>query len=155
MFMRRAAHPNEILLGFFAGLIAALCIQQPLIWLLYSLGLTAQQTFSTFQTTPLGVEAGWSRVFWGGAFGVALAWFGTRYALGLRWLLATTSFAAGVRTIAAWFIVPMFYGRAWVGWSADAILTPLVLNVVWASGTAILLAAATIAAGTWGMKSRI
>jgi hypothetical protein len=70
-------------------------------------------------------------------------------------LWTTIVFTAGVRTVADWFIVPMFWGRPWVGWSVDAIVTPLVVNFVWAFATAIVLAALTIAAGTWGSESPI
>jgi hypothetical protein len=47
----------------------------------------------------------------------------------------------------------MFWGRAWAGLSADALVIPLLLNVVTAVATAVLLAAATLAAGTFGNKS--
>jgi hypothetical protein len=151
--MNRSTHPTEILLGFAAGLVVALVVEQPLVWFLHHLGVTARHAFSTQPTAPLAVEAVWSRVFWGGVFGIALAWFGTRYDLGGHWLGATIAFAAGVRTLLDWFVLPMFWGHVWVGLTADAILTPLIVNAVWAAATAALLAAMTIAAGTWGSES--
>lgn len=143
------------MLGFAAGVVIALCVAQPLIFFLHHLGLTARYAFSTSRTFPLGVESVWSRVFWGGVFGVALAWFGTRYPLGARYVGATTLFTAGVRTAADWFIVPMFFRHAWIGWGLDPILTPVIVNFVWAFFTALLLMAFTIFSGTWGAESPI
>jgi hypothetical protein len=151
--MHRSTHPTEILLGFAAGLIVALVVQQPLVWFLHHAGLTARHAFSTQPMPPMAVEAVWSRVFWGGVFGIALAWFGTRYELDAHWLTATVAFVVVVRTALDWFVLPMFWGHAWAGLTADALLTPLIVNVVWAGATAVLLAGMTMAAGTWGTNS--
>lgn len=151
--MQRSTPPTEILLGFAAGAIVVLVVQEPLVWFLHHFGLTAWYGFSTWRTQPFGVQAVWSRVFWGGAFGIGLAWFGTRYALGTRYIVRPAVLIAGVRTLADWFIVPMFWGHAWAGWSGDALVVPLALNFVWAFVTAALLLAFTVAAGTWGTKT--
>lgn len=152
--MRRATPPTEILLGFFVGMIATLCVQLPLVWFLHVLHLTAWTGFSTTPEPPMGVEAMWSRVFWGGAFGLALAAWGVFYPLGLRWLVWSTSVMVAARLIVDWVIAPMWSaGRVWAGWSGDAIVMPIITNVAWGLTTALLLAAATLAAGTWGTKS--
>jgi hypothetical protein len=151
--MHRSTYPTEILLGFAAGLIVAFFVQQPLVWFLHYAGLTARHAFSTQPTAPMAVEAVWSRVFWGGVFGIALAWFGTRSELGTHWLTATVVFTTAVRTARDWFVLPMFWGHMWAGLTADALLTPLILNTVWAAATAALLAGMTMAAGTWGSES--
>ncbi|HEX3702881.1 MAG TPA: hypothetical protein VHU82_06105, partial [Vicinamibacterales bacterium] len=132
--------------------IIALVVQQPLVWILHGIGLTARHAFSTQPTAPMGVEAVWSRVFWGGVFGIALAWFGTRYELGAHWLTATVVFIISVRTGLDWFVLPMFWGHAWAGLTADALVTPLILNAVWAFATAALLAVMTIGAGKAGQS---
>src|SRR6185437_3749814 len=117
--MQRSTHPIEILLGFAAGLIIALVVEQPLVWFLHQAGLTARHAFSTQPTAPMAVEAVWSRVFWGGVYGIGLAWFGTRYELGSRWFVASMVFAAGIRTLLDWFVLPMFWGHVWAGATAD------------------------------------
>jgi hypothetical protein len=151
--MHRSTHPTEILLGFAAGLIVALVVEQPLVWFLHEFGLTARHAFSTQPTAPMAVQAVWSRVFWGGVYGIALAWFGTRYELGARWFVASIIFTAGVRTLLDWFVLPMFWGHIWAGATVDGLIIPLVLNAVWAVGTAVVLAAFTLAMGTWGSES--
>jgi hypothetical protein len=152
--MRRATSPTEILLGFFVGTIAAFCVQLPLVWLLHLFHWTARTGFATTPVAPMGVEAMWSRVFWGGAFGIALAAWGVFYPLGLRWLLSSTAVVVAARLVVDWFIVPMWNnGHVWAGWSFDAFVMPVIIDVVWALTTALLLAAATLAAGTWGTKS--
>lgn len=126
-------------------------VELPLVWFLHLFHLTARTGFSRAITAPLGVEATWSRVFWGGAFGLTLAAWGARYALGRRWFLSSTICIFTVRTLVDWFIAPMMlHGHAWAGWSVDALVLPVVLNLTWTLTTAGLLAAATLAAGTWG-----
>jgi hypothetical protein len=150
--MRRSTSPPEILLGFAAGACATLFVDQPLLWALHELGATEMQGFSWTPTLPLGVPASLSRTFWGGTVGIALAWFGLRYPLGLRWLVLTTLFAAGVRTVADWFVAPMFEGPEWVGLTASGLILLPVVNLGWAAACAVLLAAFTLALGTWGMR---
>src|SRR5215472_15538572 len=115
--MRRATSPVEILLGFAAGMVATLAVQLPLEWFLHLIHLTARTGFSTVPTPPMGVEGTWSRVFWGGAFGIALAAWGVALPLGRRWFVSSTCCLVTVRTVADWFVVPMFYGQVWAGWS--------------------------------------
>jgi hypothetical protein len=152
--MRRATPPTEILLGFFVGMIATLCVQLPLVWFLHLWHLTARTGFSTTPVPPMGVEAMWSRVFWGGVFGLALAAWGVFYPLGLRWFVSSIGVMVPARLVVDWIIAPIWtQGRFWAGWGSDAFLMPIVVNLVWALATALLLAASTLAAGTWGTKS--
>jgi len=153
--MQRSTPPTEILLGFFVGMITTLCVELPLIWFMHIVHLTSRTGFSTTPVPPMGVEAMWSRVFWGGAFGIALAGWGVFYHLGLRWLVSSTVVIVAARLVVDWVIAPMFSGRVWVGWSYEGIVMPFIINVVWGLATALLLAAATLAAGTWGTKSPI
>jgi hypothetical protein len=152
--MRRATAPTEIVLGFFVGMIAALCVQLPFVWLLHLLHLTARTGFSLQPEPPMGVEAMWSRVFWGGAFGVALAAWGVFYPLGRRWFVSSVTMILAVRLVVDWILVPIWMrSGVWIGWSTDAFLMPILIDAVWALATALLLAGATLAAGTWGTKS--
>ena len=152
--MRRATPPTEILLGFFVGIVVTLAVQLPLVWFLHLLHLTSRTGFSTVPEPPMGVEAMWSRVFWGGAFGLALAAWGVFYPLGVRWFVSSVGMIVAARLLVDWMIVPILTaGRFWAGWSVDGFLMPIVINLTWALATALLLAAATLAAGTWGTKS--
>ena len=152
--MRRATPPIEILLGFAVGMIAAICVQLPLVWFLHLLHLTARTGFSLQITPPLGVEEMWSRVFWGGAFGLVLAGWGVSYPLGRAWFVSSVSMVILVRLFVDWVIAPMWTsGHLWAGWGVDALVMPIVINVAWALATALLLAAATLGVGTWGTWS--
>lgn len=154
--MRRATPPTEIVLGFFIGMAATLFVELPFVWFLHILHLTARTGFAFEPVPPFGMEAMWSRVFWGGAFGVALAGWGVFYPLGLRWLASSTSVVGGVRLFVDWVILPMLaQNRIWIGWSTEGLVIPFVMNVVWGLATALLLAAATLASGTWGTESLI
>src|SRR5689334_18145006 len=112
--MRRATPPTEILLGFFVGMLATLAVQLPLVWFLHLLHLTARTGFATTPEPPMGVEAMWSRVFWGGVFGLALAAWGVFYPLGRRWVLSSIGMIVAVRLFVDWVIVPIWSsGRFW------------------------------------------
>lgn len=149
--MRRSTAPTEIVLGFFMGMFAALLVELPFVWFLHLLHLTARTGFSSLPTAPLGVAQAWSRIFWGGAFGIALAGWGLRYDLGLRWFVSSVVCIVVARTFIDWFVAPMMlHGHVWIGWSVDGIVLTVVLNIVWAVTAAIFLAASTLAAGTWG-----
>jgi len=154
--MRRATPPTEIVLGFFIGMAATLFFELPLVWLLHVLHLTARTGFSLVPVPPFGMEAMWSRVFWGGAFGVALAGWGVFCPLGLRWLVSSAGVIVAVRLAVDWVIQPMLaQGHVWIGWSVDGLVITFVIDVAWGLTTGLLLAAATLAAGTWGTKSLI
>ncbi len=153
--MRRATHPTELILGFAAGLLATFFVQLPLIWGLHQVGLTARVGFSFDRVLPMGVMALWTRTFWGGAYGLVLAWLGCYRPFGRRYLWQTAVAVGSVRTCIDWFPAAMFYGRGWVGFGVDALLTPLVANFVWAFVTAGLVMAFSLWAGTYGSKSLI
>jgi hypothetical protein len=150
--MRRSSQPIEILLGFAAGAVTAFFIQLPLIWLLHELHLTDERAYSSTLTMPLGVEFVWSRVFWGGVFGVVLATFGTRYELGLRYIVATSLFTFVLRTLAEWLVEPLF-ARAGSVASIGQVLIALFVNALWVPATAVLVIGLSLAAGTWGAKA--
>jgi hypothetical protein len=155
--MRRATHPTELISGFFAGFLAALFIELPFIWLLHHAGLTAQYGFSTNRVAPMGAMAFWSRAFWGGIYGMGIAWFGCylplERPLARQYVWETAVGVAAVRTFIDWFPAPMMYGHAWIGWSLDGLLTPLLANVVWAFATAVLVTGFSFALGTYGDRS--
>ena len=135
-------------------MVATLCVQLPLVWFLHLLHLTTWTGFSTTPEPPMGVDAVWSRVFWGGTFGLALAAWGVFYAIGRRWFATSTAVIVAARLFVDWVVAPMWScGRVWIGWHADAIGMPIVTNGAWALATALLLAPATLAAGTWGTTS--
>jgi hypothetical protein len=151
--MRRASAPVEILLGLPAGCAAGLFVEQPVLWLLHYVGFTHWMAFGTIQTAPLGVEQYWAAVVWDGAFGMLLAAFGTRYFLGTRWAASCIAVIASARTAVDWFVVPFLPGHVWTAWTMDRLVMPVLLNTVTAAATVVLLAIATLAAGTWGSRT--
>jgi hypothetical protein len=150
--MRRASQPVEILLGFAAGMFAAFFVQQPLIWILDQLHVTSEPVYSRALTLPLGVEYVWSRVFWGGVFGLILAAFGTRYQFGFLYIVAASLFTFILRTLADWFVGPVLE-RTTALWTVRGILTPLVANAIWVPTTSVLVIALSLMMGTWGSKA--
>jgi len=150
--MRRSSQPVEILLGFGAGIITAFFLQLPLIWFLHLIHLTPEHAYSTASTLPLGVESIWSRVFWGGVFGLLLASFGTRYEFGLRYLAATSLFIVAVRTFAEWIVQPLFARAGSIG-TIGSLLTSLFVNAVWAPAAGALVIGLSLIVGTWASKA--
>jgi hypothetical protein len=153
--MQRASRPTELILGFFAGLIAAFCVQMPLVSVLHQLGLTNQYGFSMNRVLPMGVMAFWSRAFWGGAYGVVLAWLGCYRPFGTRYIRDTVLAVTITRIFIDYVPASMFYGQPWVGWNVGRMLTPVIANLAWAGATSLLLIAFSLWAGTFGNRSVI
>ena len=78
-----------------------------------------------------------SLAFWGGVWGIALAWFlGTNKR---NWYLRALIFGALLPTAVAMFVVAPLKGAAMgFGWDPQLILGGIILNGLWGLGTALI-----------------
>ncbi len=136
----------RMMLGFFAGFIAVLLFQQPVLALLYALGFTSRAPYSTVLTLPLGVPYVWALAFWGGVWGIVLGGIDNRFAAGPRFWRAIAIYGAIVPTALQWIMVLALRHQPLGGtWSVGNIVSPFLMNAVWGIGTeAILIAMWTV-----------
>jgi hypothetical protein len=128
---------RRIILAFLAGFIATFVFHQGGLALLNQFGLTERAPFNMSATKPFGVPQVFSLAFWGGVWGIALAWF-----LGTRkkgWFARALAFGALLPTAIALFVVMPLKGMPVAGgWDLQLILGGLILNGLWGIGTALI-----------------
>lgn len=127
--------------GFAAGFIATLVFHQGLLWLLHAVGVSPFAAYNFQPVPPLGIPQVLSLAFWGGVWGVALAWV-LQSAAGARyWTLAVVLGALGP-SIVAWCVVMPMKGMGIAGGGDPKIIVgALLLNAAWGLGLGLLLKA--------------
>jgi hypothetical protein len=125
--------------AFVAGFLSTLIFHQGLIFLFYLLGAFPHAPWSLQPMPPFGVPAVISLAFWGGVWGIAIAWLirnatGTAY-----WVRAIVFGAIGPSAVALFVIFPMKGMGMAGGWDPKIIIGALLVNGVWGLGLALLL----------------
>ena len=131
---------NLPLPGFVAGLLATLAFHQPALALLHLLGFTGRMAFALHSTAPLAVPAVVSTAFWGGLWGISLAWIQKTPAGRLNYWLLALLFGAVAPTLGHWLVSAPLHGHPLgYGWSPGEMVTSILVNASWGIGVAILL----------------
>jgi hypothetical protein len=126
--------------GFLSGALAVLILHQPVAALLHSLGITPRAPYAMQPTQPFGLPQLWSLVFWGAAWGVALA-AALRRLDGASLVFAAAVFGAVLPTLVAWTIVASLKGQPlFAGGAPKAMLVGPLVNAAWGLGAGIGLA---------------
>jgi hypothetical protein len=134
-----------LLSGFVAGALAVVIFHQGSAFLLYHIGNDisavvavfgkAAAPFNMTPTKPLGVPAIASQCFWGGVWGVVLAFILSRRIFPA--LAFGTIFGALALTVVAVTLVPYLKGLP--GWNGAIPWRGLLFNGAWGFGAALLL----------------
>ena len=128
----------RVFLAFVAGFVSTLVFHQGLLALLHRAGAWPRPAYSMNPTWPLGLPQVLSTALWAGLWAIALAFLLARWPTGagywLGWLLAGSI----APTIVAFLVVFPLKGLAG-GWNVKLILGGLMINGVWALGTALVL----------------
>ena len=128
---------RHVAIAFVAGAIGTFVFHQGGLAALNALGLTDRAPFNMTATKPFGVPQVFSLAFWGGVWGILLAWFlGTNKS---GWYARALIFGALVPTAVAMFVVaPLKGAPIGFGWNPQLILGGLILNGLWGFGTALV-----------------
>jgi len=134
-----------LLSGFIAGVLSVLIFHQGSAFLLYHIGNEipavvavfgkAAAPFNMAPTKPLGVPAIASQCFWGGVWGVVLAFILSRRVFPA--LAFGAIFGAIALTVVALTLVPYLKGLP--GWNGNIPWRGLLFNGAWGFGAALLL----------------
>ena len=134
---RISDHARWLVVGFLAGAFAVLVFHQGALGMLHSLGFSPRAPYSMQATAPWGIPQIWSTAFWGGLWGVALA-FALRIWDGPALIANSTLFGAILPTLVAWFIVaPLKQQPMAAGFVPAAMAIGVICNAVWGLGTGI------------------
>ncbi len=143
--MREEITSVRMMLGFFAGFIAVLVFQQPVLALLHGLHITPQAPYSTEMTLPLGVPYLWARAFWGGVFCVILGGIDYRFPVGLGRFEAAAVYGAVAPTVFEWILTLVLRHQPLGGvWTVGTIISPFIINAVWGVGAEAMLMAMSL-----------
>lgn len=128
--------PRWLVIGFVSGFLAVLIFHQGAAAFLHALQWTPRAPYSMAAVAPLGVPQVLSLAFWGGVWGVLLAFVLARLD-GAKLVLAATVFGAILPTIIAWFVVAPLKGQPPVAFVMPGVLIGPIVNAAWGLGTGL------------------
>jgi len=136
-----AAGPARLAIaGFAAGFAAVPVFHQIVLGLLWVAGIAPFGPFPTAPVPPFGVPAVLSLAFWGGVWGVVLAFASRRFPAGAGGWVAAFLFGAILPSLVALLVVvPLKGGPVGGGWHPALLATAFLINGAWGIGTALLL----------------
>lgn len=125
--------------GFFAGFVATLTFHQGAVYLLNLLTGAGRAVWNMHAVPPLGIPAVISLAFWGGIWGVLLAWL-LKSQRGVGYWLLAIGFGALLPSLVALLLVFPLKGMAFAaGGDVRIWIISLILNGAWGLGVALLL----------------
>lgn len=131
---------RRIVNGFIAGFVAVLVFHQTALLLLRLAGMTPAVPWSMSPVPPFGVPAVLSLAFWGGLWGILLAWLLPGFRSAAGYWGAALIFGAVPLSLVAWFIVlPLKGFPAGNGFALPGVITGLTVNGAWGIGAALFL----------------
>ena len=126
-----------ILIGFLAGAVSVLVFHQGFILIAYHLGLLPNAPYSWAPTAPLGVPRVLYSAFWGGLWGIALAFAMDRLS-GANRLWVALLFGALLPTRVAAVIVTPLKGGDMTAWmNPQRIAIGFAVNGAWGLGAGL------------------
>ncbi len=128
-----------MLRGFFAGFVSTLVFHQGALWLLNRATGAGRAVWSMAQVPPLGVPSVISLAFFGGLWGIALAYV-LRGQRGVGYWLMAVALGAVLPTLVALLLVFPLKGMAFAaGGDLRVWIIALILNGAWGLGLGLLL----------------
>lgn len=123
--------------GFVGGFLATLVFHQGVYALFWLGGLAPNPPFNLTATAPLGVPAVISLAFWGGVWGVPIAWLIRELEGAKFWLRAMVLGAVGPSAVALFIVFPLKGGEFAAGWNPQIFIAAALLNGAWGFGLAL------------------
>jgi hypothetical protein len=130
---------GAVLSAFAAGFVGVALFHQGSGWLLNVIGIYPVGPYKMQPLPPFGVPQVLSQCFWGGLWGIVLAWT-LAHRQNLNYWLVAFSFGLIVPPLVGWFVVPLIKGTPIMGgppWMVQ-VVRPLPI-AIWGLGTASLL----------------
>jgi len=137
-----------VAVAFAAGFVAVLVFHQG-AWAIYrAAGMAPSPPWNMAPVPPLGVPSVLSAAFWGGLWGIVLAWLLPLAAPAMGYWPAAIVLGALLTSLVALMVVAPLKGRPFAaGWSPKVWAFALSVNAAWGFGTGLLLRAFGAAMG--------
>ena len=127
-------------LAFAAGFVSVLIFHQGVWWLYSNANMSPGPAWNVAPVKPFGIPVVLSSAFWGGLWGIVLAWLLPIAAPSMGYWPAAIIIGALMTSLVALYIVAPLKGRPIAGgWQPRVWLFALSVNAAWAAGTALLL----------------
>ena len=131
---------TALLAAFAAGFLAVLVFHQGAWALFRAAGKAPAPAWAMNKVPPLGVPQVISSAFWGGIWGIALAWLLAHIDVPLNDMAAMTILGAVLTSVVALMVVFPLKGRPFAaGWNPAVWVFALAVNGAWGFGTAVFL----------------
>jgi hypothetical protein len=129
----------SLLAAFAAGWSATLAAHQPAVGLLHHFGYIGSPPYAMQTSPPFGVAQVWSLAFWGGVWGIILAFASRRQRL-LPLAIFGLIFGAIAPTLVGWFVVAPLHGQpVAANWNLARLWIGPLVNGVWGLATVLFL----------------
>ncbi len=129
----------RVLGGFAAGFLAVLTVHQGILWLGTALHFFQAQPWSFRPVPPLGIPQVLSLAFWGGLWGVLIAFLAPKFGSGFGWWLSVFVIFGLATTLVGWYVVGPLKGQKVEPIDLNRLVTGLVINGGFALGAAAIL----------------
>jgi MFS family permease len=127
--------------GFLAGFVAVLTVHQALLWLGTQLHWLQASPWSMRAVPPFRIPAVLSLAFWGGVWGILIAFVAPRIGTGFGYWLSVFVIFGLATTLVGWYVVGPLKGASVEELTLGRLLPGLVVNGLWAVATATIAAA--------------
>ena len=137
---RSIGTPLRVVYGFIAGFFATLIFHQLTLAVLWGIGVAPFGPYPMAATHPFGVPAVISLAFWGGIWGILLAFIEEHFPRGGAYWVTIFLFGAILPSLVALLIVLPIKGHPMGGgWHARLLVTAFLINGAWGIGTGLIL----------------
>jgi hypothetical protein len=131
---------NPIIAGFLSGFLSTWTFHQMGLWVLWHTGIAPFGPYAMHLVPPFGMPAVISLAFWGGVWGILLAFLLRRPGQYHRYWLTAFLFGAILPSLVAFFLVLPLKGRPIAGgWHWPLLMTGFIINGLWGLGTGVFL----------------
>ncbi len=130
----------RIIIAIFSGALAVVFFKEPTVAVFHLVHLTARHAYPTDPTIPMWMPAISSMIFWGGVFGIGVAFTTAEHQTGGACFKRAMVFGAIFWSLVNWVPVALLKGLPlFDGLHVGEIITTFVANGIWGFGTALLI----------------
>jgi hypothetical protein len=130
---------RRILAGFVAGFVAVLLFHQTVVLILHAAGIAPIVPWRMDPVPPLGIPAVVSAAFWGGIWGIVMAWLLPRFRGAGYWVFALVFGAVALTAVGGFVVAPIKGMAVGFGFDPARFLYGFAVNGAWGVGTALFL----------------
>ncbi|HVC19201.1 MAG TPA: hypothetical protein VNE16_03920 [Vicinamibacterales bacterium] len=140
----------RIIIAIFSGALGVAFFHEPVVAIMHLIHLTPQHAYPLTPTIPLWMPAISSRIFWGGVWGIFLAFATAKQTSGRLFWRRALLFGAVLISLVGWTAVSAAkFEPLFDGFHVGELITDVVANGAWGLGTAFFIRIFSFATVRW------